>query len=268
MNNFWAVTRFTVVDQVRQKSFMVLLGVAILLVMMIRSCFGGTYSVNGQSVDSLTIAWNASKIAFHVITFFMYLLAVLLSMKIISRDQDDGSMVMFLSRPLHRWQYMGGRVIGTWIISSVFMFLLHLTIFCIMWAKTGGRIPGYLTASFLCSVNLLFVITTVCLLSLALPDIISAVATLGIVAVGFASDGGFQLMNNDMVRQALSGVNTSPALWRILYPKLFLVQSYAGSLITKTDFVNLGPVHPLINVVLWTIPLGALLLYGFQRREI
>jgi ABC-type transport system involved in multi-copper enzyme maturation permease subunit len=269
MRNYFNIMLLTVLDLVRQKSFFVLLGIGILLVLMVRSCYNGSYTVNGQQVDTLTLAWHASKIAFQVIVAAMYLMVALLAMKLFGRDQDDGSMVIFMSRPVERWQYVLGRVAGTWILSSAFMFILHLTIFCIMWAKTGGTIPGFLAASVICSINLLFVIALVSLLSFFMPDIISGMAGLAVVVVGFVSDGGYQLINSDMVKSALPPeMVNNPAFWRIIYPKLFMVQSFAESLITKSDFVGLGPVHPVVNVLVFTAIIMTVLLVSFNRREI
>ena len=138
-----------------------------------------------------------------------------------------------------------------------------------MWAKTGGTIPGFLLASLICSVNLLFVIALICLLSLFMPDIIAALAGIAVIAIGFVSDGGHLLMSNEMVRSALpSEMAGDPVLWRIIYPKLFMVQSFAVSLITKDDFTGLGPVHPVVNVLIFSAVFIAVLVAWFNRKEI
>jgi ABC-type transport system involved in multi-copper enzyme maturation permease subunit len=269
MCNFFNIILLTVFDQLRQKSFIVLLVIGVLLVLLVRSCYNGNYIVNGQQVDTDTLAWHASKIAFQVIVGAMYLMISLLAMKLLGRDQDDGSTILFLSRPIRRWQYVFGRVAGVWMLSSAFMFVLHSTIFCIMWAKTGGTIPGFLLASLICSVNLLFVIALISLLSLFMPDIMAALAGVAVIAIGFVSDGGYQLMNNGTVRSALPPELTgNPALWRIIYPKIFMVQSFAESLITKNDFTGLGPVHPVVNVVVFSFLILAVLVASFNRKEI
>ena len=190
MNNILKITVYTLRDQMRHKSIYVLLALSVFFILMIRGCYDGGFSVNGRMVDSTTVAWYVSKVVFHLITVGMFLMVAMLSMKTFTRDHEDGSMVLFLSRPVCRWQYILGRVFGTWILCLVFMFILHLTIFLTVWTKTGGIIPGYLTASLVCSLNLLFVIVCVGLLSLFLPDFISAMFTLGILFVGFISDGG------------------------------------------------------------------------------
>ncbi|MDD5674664.1 MAG: hypothetical protein PHC61_10905 [Chitinivibrionales bacterium] len=269
MNNLLKIILYTIADQLRQKSFLVLLGISVLLVLTIRSCYGGSYNVNGRQLDNLTVAWQASRIAFQVICIGMFLMVAMLSMKIFGRDLADGSTVLFLSRPVVRWQYALGRVLGVWILSAGFMFVLHTTIFCITWAKTGGVIPGYLLASLVSSINILFIIVCVFLLTLYLPDFISALATLGIVIVGLVSEGGYLLMNNTAVQSMMPSAGAAnPAFWRIIYPKIFMLQSYCGTLISKSEFTNLGPVHPALNVLLYICLLSALLILGFNKKEI
>ncbi len=256
-------------DQMRHKSFYILLALSILFILTIRGCYDDGYTVNGKMVDSATVAWHVSKIAFHLIAAGMFLMVAMLSMKIFSRDREDGSTVLFLARSVFRWQYILGRVTGTWALCLVFMFILHLTIFLTVWAKSGAVISGYLTASLVCSINLFFVIACVCFLSLFMPDFISAFFTMGILFVGFISDGGHQIINSDIVSSAFpSSANGGPALWRVLYPKVFMLQAYADAIISKSDFHNMGPFHPLLNISLFILLILMLMLAFFNRKEI
>ena len=157
MKNLLKITGYTLRDQTRHKSFYVLLGLSILFVLMIRGCYTGQYVINGKQLDNLTVAWHVSKIVFQVTASGMFLIVILLSMKIFSKDQEDGSQVLFLSRPVSRRQYIFGRIAGTWLLCLVFMLILHTTIFLTVWIKTGTPIHGYLTASLVCSINLLFI---------------------------------------------------------------------------------------------------------------
>ena len=269
MNNVGKITIYTVRDQLRHKSFYVLLGLSIVFILTTRGCFDGAYTVNGKTVDTAMVAWQVSKIVFHLIAIGMFLMVSMLSMKIFTRDQGNGNTVMFLSRSVVRWQYVLGRVIGTWIICQVFMFILHLTIFSMVWAKTGTITAGYLTASLVCSINLLFVIVCVCFLSLLLPDFISALFTLGILFVGFISDGGYHIITSDFVRSAVpSATLGEPALWRVLYPKVFMLQAYADTIISNSEFHGMGPFHPVLNLSLFIVIIMILMLGVFHRKEI
>ena len=268
-NNVIKIAVFTMRDLMRHKSFYVLLGLSILFVLAIRGCYSGSYMVNGEVVANDAVAWQVSRIVFQLIAAGMFLMVSMLSMKIFSRDHEDGSQVLFLSRSVFRWQYVLGRVAGTWVLCSVFMLILHLTILLTVWAKTGAFIAGYLIASLVCSINLLFVIASTCFLSLFMPDFISALFTLGILFVGFISDGGYQIFNSDIARVALhSSTDLGPALWRVLYPKVFMVQAYADSIISSSEFHNMGPLNPLLNLSLYILLIIALMLGGFQRKEI
>jgi ABC-type transport system involved in multi-copper enzyme maturation permease subunit len=269
MNRFLKITGYTIRDQMRHKSFYVLLGFSILFVLMIRGCYSGQYVVNGEPLDNITIAWHVSKIVFQVIASGMFLMVILLSMKIFSRDHEDGSLVLFLSRPVFRQQYIFGRIAGTWFLCLVFMFILHATIFLTVWVKTGVAIPGYITASLVCSINLLFIAVSVCFLSLYLPDFISAVFTVGILFVGYISDGGYQILSSQLLKTAIpSAAASPPALWRILYPKVYMVQAYADSIIGQSSFNNMGPLNPILNVLFYIILITTLMLIVFNKKEI
>jgi len=269
MNNFFKISLYTILDQMRSKSFYVLLGIAVFFVLLIRGCYKADFLVNGELVDSVTLAWYASRVAFHLIANGMILMAALLSMSIFSRDESNGSLVLFLSRPVSRWQYVMGRIGGTWVLATAFMFILHATIFFITWIKTGGVIPGYLTASLICSLNLLFIILLVALLSLFMPDFIAAMMTLTVAAVSFLSDGVFLVMQNRAVQATLSeNMFAEPTLWRVLFPKISLLQHYAVIHITGNDFQSMGPVHPLLNLLAYCLLSAAVLLFNFNRKEI
>lgn len=267
MNDLIRISVITINDQMRQKSFYLLLAIAIIFVLLIRGCYQGDYSVNGRQVDNVSVAWYASLMVFHVIAAGMLLMASMLSMGIFSRDRDDGSMVMFLSHSVDRWQYVLGRILGTWVLSTAFMFILHLAIFLIALANTGGMITGYLTASLLCSVNLLYIIVLTCFLSLFLPNIMAAIFTLGIIGISFISDGAYQAMQSEQIRQLIYSENHA-SLWRILYPKVYMLQHYASTLIMNNAFVGMSPTYVWGNIVFYTGALAAAVLWRFYNSEI
>jgi len=269
MKPFIKIAQYTIVDQMRHKSFYVLLAICLGFIFLIRGCYSGNYMINGKQVDNIASAWIASRIVFQVIVMGMLLMVSMISMKIFRKDQNDGSVHMFLSRPVNRWEYVLGRIIGTWLFSSCFMLLLHLAIFLIVWFNTSEMILGYVLASFVCSVNLLFIISAVCLFSLFMPDFISAMFAIGLVFTGFISDGGYKLLSFDIVKSLAPNIaNTEPALWRVFFPKLFMVQAYGDSIICQKIFMGIGPVHPVLNVFGFTVLLVMITLLVFSKKEI
>jgi ABC-type transport system involved in multi-copper enzyme maturation permease subunit len=268
MRKLLSVIKFTLADILHQKSFLVLLIIAIVFVSLLKGCYKGNYVVNGQAVDNLKIAWTASIAAFHFVCVGVLFIAAVLSMSIFKRDREDGTAIYMLSKPLDRLWYTLGRAIGVWIVSFSFMFALHLTIFIITWMSAGGTMPGYLTASLICSVNVLFMVLLVCLLSLYISDIAAAFLGLGVALISYISDGVQQLMQTSMVQAAMGTHAPTLSWWRLAWPKISSLQVFAGSLIDKSVFQTLGPIHPAIIMAAYCILLGALLLVAFKRKEI
>ena len=259
----------TVQDQLQRKSFYVLLATAVLLVFSLRGCYDASYMVNNQPIESASVAWHASLFAFHLIAFAMLIVAVLISMSVFPKDHRDGTTVLYLCRPVSRREYVLGRISGLWLLISVFMLVLHGAVFLIAWQKGGALIPGYLAASLICCFNLFFVLVLTALLSLFMPGFFTALASMAIIFFGFVSDGGARLLNSPMVQTVFSNaVPPEPAWWRLLYPKLAMVQHYAVTIISRDSFQAIGPVHTLVNVLIFCAGITALLLVVFDRREI
>ena len=268
MRKIIPIVRYTVADLLHQKSFFIMLGVCIGFVLLLRGCYKGNYVVNNQAVDSVTVAWHASIIAFHVVSAGVLLIAAILSMNLFRRDREDGTAEYMLSKPVHRNTYVFGRVMGVWLVSFGFMFILHLTIFLITLMSAGGTMPGYLLASAVCSANVLFVVLLVCLLSLFLPDFAAAFVGLGVVGISYISDIVFQIMQNAMVQSALGTAYTRVSVWRTAWPKVSSLQYYAVSLVDKSQFHSIGPIHPLVNILAYACLIVILIGVAFKNREV
>jgi hypothetical protein len=134
--------------------------------------------------------------------------------------------------------------------------------------------PEYLIASLLCSFNLLFVVVTVLLLSLMMPDIAAFLCIMGIGLVGSVADGIFALSHNPMMEQAImqqQGPQSDFTFWRIVYylwPKLLGAQHYASSFIGREEAGYHAAVYPLINIIAYCLILGALLFLRFRKEDI
>lgn len=269
MNKLLIITSDTLRDQLKRKSLYVLLALSVLFVLAIRSCYNVSYTINDQIVDPDTIARHASLFAFHLIAVAVLFMAVLLSMGLFEKDRLDGTMILYLSRPVARWQYGLGRIAGIWVLSSAFMFCLHATIFVIAWTKTGEILPGYLIASFICTINILFVILFTSTLSFFIPGFICAMTVTIFVTVGFLSDGGHRILNSQIVKSMLMDSTTeATSLWRIIYPKLLMLQHYGATFVNKEEFKAIGPVHPVVNVCLYSAALLILFVLIVDQQEV
>lgn len=168
-----------------------------------------------------------------------------------------------------------GKIIGLWVLSVLFMFILHSIVFLITSINFKVSMPEYLVASLLCSINLLFVVIAVLLLSLLMSDIVAFLCVLGVGVVGFVADGIAAASHSQIAQAIVQQSNGHPqsdlAWWKVVYfiwPKLLGVQQLASSLIENESSHGFGPIYPIINVLVYCLILGALLFKRFRNEDI
>lgn len=260
---------FTLCDLMHNRSFYVLLIVGFLLVLVLRGCMGGSYTANRQQVDELTVAWHVSKVAFHIIAGISLLFAALLAMGLLHNDRQDGTTAMILSRPVRRSEYLFGRLLGVWVVSSLLMLVLHGAIYVITYLKIGGRMPMYFPASLGCTVNLLFMTFAVALLARFMPGFVAALVGVIVAGVSLFSDMAQRVLHSELIKQAAPDLEVPLSWWRAAWPKLFALQYWAASLIGEESPADIwGPLHPLANVLLYAAAAAAVLQWRFGREEV
>jgi len=267
------IAKYTIADEVRQRSFIVMFVISVIFVFLIRGCYQGNYMVNGQELDAAAIVGTVSRITFHIIAVVVMLIAALLSMRVFKRDKDEGMQSCIFSKPITRNQYVTGKILGLWALSSFFMFILHAIIFLTVFIKLNVVMPGYLFASSLCSFNLLFVVIAILLLSLMMPDIAAFLCVMGIGIFSFVADGIFAVSHSPMAQAMMQqrGLQSDMTGWTIgyyLWPKLSGTQHLASSFIGSEGFHGFGSVYPFINIIIYCFFLGALLFWRFRNEDI
>ena len=199
------------------------------------------------------------------------MVGILLGMRVLHRDKTNGSMAAICAQPVRRLEYLLAKCIGVWIIAYGLTFILHVTVYLIMLFNTGGRIQFFLPASLLISVNVLFAVVSVMLLSQMVPDIAAALLSAGIWLVGYLSDTIFMASQTEMVKSVLEQMQRGGepvALWRRLWPQMTSLQFNGVALIKEVPFHGPGPVHPFANVSVYCVAAFMLLWWHFSRAEI
>jgi ABC-type transport system involved in multi-copper enzyme maturation permease subunit len=266
------IAKYAFADEVRQKSLIVLFILSTLSVLLLRQCYKGDYMVNGQMLSTDAIALTLSKVAFHVIAAGAMFIAALLTMRVYRRDRDEGMLSCILAKPIDRWQYVTGKILGLWALSVLFMFILHSIVFFISSLSVKTLVSAYLIAFLICSLNLLLVILAVFLLSLMLPDIAAFLSAVGIGIVSLALNGIYSFsqsqMGQAMMQQSMDHGPLGFTWWNAVYylwPNIFGTQYFATSLIGNEGGVA---VYPLINVLLYCLILGVVLFWRFRNEDV
>jgi ABC-type transport system involved in multi-copper enzyme maturation permease subunit len=267
------IAKYTITDEVRQRSFVVMFVICAVFIFLVRGCYRGNYMVNGQELEAGKIVIMVSKITFHFIAVGVMFLAALLSMRVFGRDRDNGTQSCILSKQIERWQYVAGKILGLWTLTIIFMFILHSIVFIITSIHLKVVMPEYLVASLIGSFNLLFVVVTVLLLSLMMPDIAALLCVIGIGIVGLVADGIYAVSHSPMAQAMMQqpGSQSDLTLWKVvfyLWPKLSGSQHFASSFIGSEGFSEIGSVYPLVNIIIYCLILGALLIWRFRNEDI
>ena len=82
------ITKYTLIDEVQQRSFVIMFVFCAICVFLVRGCYQGNYMVNGQALDTGTIVRTLSKATFHIIGTGVMVIASLLSMRIFRRENS------------------------------------------------------------------------------------------------------------------------------------------------------------------------------------
>jgi ABC-type transport system involved in multi-copper enzyme maturation permease subunit len=269
------IAKYTLADEVRRRSFVVMFVICVTLVFLARGCYQGNYMVNGRLLDAGCVVGAVSKATFHLIAVGVMLIAALLSMRAFRRDRDNGMQSSILSKPITRRQYVTGKILGLWALSTLFMLILHVMVFLIASVTLKEVVPGYLAASLLCSFTLLFVVVVVLLLSLFVPDFIAFLCVMGIGVVDLVADGLYALSRSPMAQAMIpqsEGYAHASLSWvtvvHYVWPKLSGAQHFASTFIGGEEFHGFASLYPLINVILYCLILSALLFRRFGEEEI
>jgi ABC-type transport system involved in multi-copper enzyme maturation permease subunit len=267
------IAKYTLSDEMRQKSFIIMFAICAVFVFLIRGCYQGNYMVNGQQLDAATVVGVVSKATFHFIAAGVMLLMALMSMRVFRHDRDYGMQSCIMSKPIARWQYVAGKVLGLWGLAIIFMFVLHGIVFVTTSIKLQVVMPEYLIASLLCSFNLLFVAVAVLLLSLLMPDIVAFLCVMGIGIIGLVADGIFAISRSQMAQAMIQQPNSQSdwTLWKAVYylwPKLSGAQQFAASFIGNERSHDFGSIYPLINILIYVLILGTVLFWRFRNEDI
>lgn len=267
------IAKYTLADDIRQKSFIVMGVVCALAILSVRGCYSGQVMMNGRMLDAGSVIQVMSQVMFHLIALGSMFLAALLSMRVMKRDRDEGMQSAILSKPITRKQYVAGKVLGLWILAALFMIVLHGLVFVVASASLGHLLPQYLAASLVCFLNLLFVVLACLLLSLLMPDVMAFLSVTGIGIVSFVADGIFSFFHSSLGQAMLQPSGSPPDLggWKLFYrlwPQISGTERFASSLPAWEGFPGWAAFYPLVNIFAYIVILGALLFWRFDREDI
>ncbi len=265
------IAKYTLTDEIRQKSFIIMFVICAIFIFLVRGCYQGNYMVNGQTLDAETIIRIVSKLTFHVIAAGAMLLTALLSMRVFRRDRDEGMQSCILSKPIARWQYVAGKILG--LVGFIDHLHVHPAQHCVhncihKFEGCHAGIPHCLTA-------MLFqpALCGCCCISFIAPDVRRIRFSL-CSGNRYSWSGGrwdirYKPQSNgagdDRTSRARSQTGHGGKSFTI-YGRNFPVQR--GLRLRLSAVKGFGSIYPLINVLFYVLILGTLLFWRFRNEDI
>ena len=130
----WAIAKVGFKECLRYRIFYFILIMAVFFILLGKSCTPQMSTGNNQIIDLKTQQTLAMKVGFHGIIFWSVMLCGLLSSNILSKEEEEGTVAMTLSRPVSRAQFVAGKILSVIMISifnlillsGVFLFLFYV----------------------------------------------------------------------------------------------------------------------------------------------
>lgn len=132
-----AIINISIKECLRHRIVYFIFAGAMLFLLIGKGCDPGTVRGKGVFFDEMALRSAAMAVAFHGIAFWSLVLCSLLSSQVLTREQDEGTAALTLSRPLARSVFLAGKGIGVVLISALNLFLLG-TIFVALYYLESG----------------------------------------------------------------------------------------------------------------------------------
>lgn len=121
------------------------------------------------------------------IQFFLMLIAVMMSVLLVSREIDSRTVYYILAKPVRRWQFLLGKYAG--LLATVLLNLVLMTVILVffVWLYGGGLDLRLVLATGMIGVEMAVLVAFAILFSVVTRPILGSVFTLAVFVVGHVS---------------------------------------------------------------------------------
>lgn len=122
------------------------------------------------------------------IQLFSMLIAVMMSVLLISREIDSRTVYYILAKPVRRWQFLLGKYAGLLAVVAVNLALMTAALLLFVWVYGGGVDARLLLATAMIGVEMAVLVAFATLFSVVTRPILGSVFTLAVFVVGHVSE--------------------------------------------------------------------------------
>ncbi|MCU0303338.1 MAG: ABC transporter permease [Thermoanaerobaculales bacterium] len=224
----------TLREALRDKILYLFLGFAVLL--LASSKLFGILTVGDQTkiIKDMGLAG---------IQLFLMLIAVMMSVLLISREIDSRTVYYILAKPVRRWQFLVGKYVGLLATVLVNLVLMSAILVVLVWLYGGGVDPRLLIATAMIGVEMAVLVAFATLFSVLTKPILGSIFTLSVFVVGHVSQDLWLLTRH-----------LPESVGRTVVSALYYVVPNLERFNLKTEVVHGLPIPP--EAIVWALVYG------------
>jgi ABC-type transport system involved in multi-copper enzyme maturation permease subunit len=191
----------------------------------------GILMIFGSRIISLLAIDNPVKIikdfGLGSIHFFSILIVIILGIDLVSREIDKKTIYNILSKPVKRYQFLLGKLIGMMLTIIVVLITLFAIFIFLLWLRTGVLQINYIGFIYMTFLECLVLTSFALLFSSISSQLFSTLFTLGIFIAG----------NSTFALKMLKGFLNGEGIGAFLCDVLYYILPNLGNFNIKNDIV-------------------------------
>jgi ABC-type transport system involved in multi-copper enzyme maturation permease subunit len=197
-----SIARNTFREALRDRVLYLFLGFAVALLVSTKIFGLLTVGDEGKVIKDLGLAG---------VQLFSMLIAVMMSVLLVSREVDGRTVYNILAKPVRRWQFLLGKYLGLLATVAVNLVLMAIALVIMVWIYTGEVAGGLVFASAMILLEMALVTAFATLFSVLTRPMLATVFTLAVYVIGHVAEDIWEL-----TRHVTVGV-TRPVVAAIYY---------------------------------------------------
>ena len=167
----WAIAKLGFKECLHYRIFYFILIMAVFFIFLGKSCTPQISTNNSMIIDLKTQQNAAMKAGFHGIIFWSVMLCGLLSSNLLSKEEEEGTVAMTLSRPVSRAQFVAGKILSVIMISTFNLILLSGVFLFLFYVEMKQFNPSILLSFLIMVISLILYALMTVALSFFIPRI-------------------------------------------------------------------------------------------------
>lgn len=258
----WAIAKVGFKECLRYRIFYFVLVMAILFIFLGKSCTPKLETSNTLLVNIETQQNVAMEAGFHGIIFWSMMLCGLLAAGLLTREEEEGTAAMTLSRPVSRAQFLAGKIVSVLLVSVFNLFLLAGVFLLLFYVELGQFNPNILLSFLVMVVPLTVYCLMTLFLSFFMPRMVTPLVSMFIYLLNLWISLPFHF---DKIKLVWSPSPRVETLYAYL-PKFGDLQFVSASFIAMSE-KNCDIMNLFINFTVYGLLFWFVALFLFRKRS-